>query len=123
MHRGKARVIATKNIYQMILNDESMKDVIAQYETKDDFLMQLCNGVSNNYEMLNLEIESKLKKGWSMNRLNVIDRAILLVASYEILFSDLDKRIIINEAVENAKVYCDDERHKFINGVLDKIGK
>lgn len=123
MHRAKARVIATKNIYQMILNNESMKDVIAQYETKDDFLMQLCNGVSENYEMLSLEVESKLRTGWSLKRLNVIDRAILLVASYEILFTDLDKRIIINEAVENAKIYCDDDRHKFINGVLDQIGK
>ncbi len=123
MQRAKARVIATKNIYQMILNNESMKDVIEQYETNDDFLMQLCNGVSDNYEMLSLEVESKLKEGWSLKRLNVIDRSILLVACYEILFTDLDKRIVINEAVENAKTYCDDDRHKFINGVLDKIGE
>lgn len=123
MHRAKARIIATKNVYQMILNNEGMSDVIAQYETKDDFLMQICNGVSDNYEMLSLEVESKLKKGWSLKRLNVIDRAILLVACYELLFTDLDRRIVINEAVENAKIYCDDDRHKFINGVLDKIGK
>lgn len=123
MHRAKARIIATKNVYQMILNNEGMSDVIAQYETKDDFLMQICNGVSDNYEMLSLEVESNLKKGWSLKRLNVIDRAILLVACYELLFTDLDRRIVINEAVENAKIYCDDDRHKFINGVLDKIGK
>lgn len=123
MHRGKARIIATKNVYQMLLNEEPMSEVISQYETKDDFLMVLCNGVSDNLEMLSLEISGYLKKGWSMNRLNTIDKAILLVAAFELLFTDLDRRIVINEAVENAKIYCDDDRHKFINGTLDKIGK
>ncbi len=123
MHRGKARVIAMKNVYQMLLNEETMAEVVAQYETRDDFLMQLCEGVSNNLEMLNLEVESNLKKGWNLKRLNTIDQAILLIAAYELLFTDLDRRIIINEAVENAKIYCDDDRYKFINGTLDKIGK
>ncbi len=122
MHRGKARIIATKNVYQMLINNEPMSDVVAQYETRDDFLMLLCDGVSKNLEMLNLEITANLKKGWTLARINTIDHAIMLVAAYETLFTDLDRKIIINEAVENAKIYCDDDRHKFINAVLDKIG-
>ncbi len=123
MHRGKARVIATKNVYQMLINNEPMNEVIAQYETRDDFLMNLCNGVSNNLEMLNLIITQNLKKGWTLTRLNTIDHAILLVACYEILFTDLDRRVVINEAIENSKIYCDDNRFKFINAVLDKVEK
>lgn len=121
MHRGKARVIATKNVYQMLINNEPMSEVIAQYETKDEFLMSLCDGVSKNLEMLNLTLNENLKKGWSLKRLNTIDHAILLIACYEILFTDLDRRVVINEAIENSKIYCDDDRFKFINAVLDKI--
>lgn len=123
MHRGKARIIATKNVYQMLINNEPMSDVIAQYETRDDFLMLLCDGVSKNLEMLNLVVLQNLKKGWTLKRLNTIDHAILLVACYEILFTDLDRRIIINEAIENSKIYCDDNRFKFINAILDKVEK
>lgn len=123
MHRGKARVIATKNVYQMLINRETMDEVVAQYETRDDFLMELCYGVSEHLENLTNEIKQNLKKGWSIERLNTIDLAITLVAAFELLYTDLDRRIIINEAVDNAKVFCDDDRYKFINGVLDKIGK
>ncbi len=123
MHRGKARIIATKNVYQMLINNEPMSDVIAQYETRDDFLMLLCDGVSQNLEMLNLVVLQNLKKGWTLKRLNTIDHAILLVACYEILFTNLDRRIIINEAIENSKIYCDDNRFKFINAILDKVEK
>ncbi len=123
MHRGKARVIATKNVYQMLINNEPMNEVIAQYETRDEFLMMLCEGVSKNLEMLDLVITKNLKKGWTLTRLNTIDHAILLIACYEILFTDLDRRVVINEAIENSKIYCDDNRFKFINAVLDKVEK
>ena len=50
-----------------------------------------------------------------------MEKAILLIATCELLESELPKKIIINEAVINAKAFCDDDSYKFINGVLGKI--
>ena len=50
-----------------------------------------------------------------------MEAAILLVSTSELLDSDLDKSIVINEAVINAKEYCDEDSYKFINGVLNDI--
>ena len=66
-------------------------------------------------------MNTKLKKGWSFDRLNKMEQAILLVATCELLESELDKSIVINEAVINAKQYCDEDSYKFINGVLTAI--
>ena len=58
---------------------------------------------------------------WDYNRLGYIEQAILLLGSVEILNMKYDKAIVIDEAVELAKEYCDDETYKLINGVLDKL--
>ena len=50
-----------------------------------------------------------------------MEQAILLIATCEVLESELDEKIIINEAVINAKEFCDEDSYKFINGVLHKI--
>ena len=66
-------------------------------------------------------LEKFLKKGWTFERLGHMEKAILLIATCELLESDLPKTIVINEAVNNAKIFCDDDSYKFINGVLSKI--
>ena len=71
-----------------------------------------------SYEKL---LNKFLKKGWTFDRLGVMERAILLIATCELLESDLPKKIIINEAVINAKEFCDDDSYKFINGVLSQV--
>ena len=59
---------------------------------------------------------------WRLERLTVLDRAILRLASAEILyFDDVPPKVSINEAVEIAKKYGDDEAGKFVNGVLDGV--
>ena len=61
-------------------------------------------------------------KRWRLERLTVLDRAILRLAAAEILyFDDVPPKVSINEAVEVAKKYGDDEAGKFVNGVLDSI--
>ena len=62
-----------------------------------------------------------MKKGWTFTRLSVMERAILLIATCELLESELPKTIVINEAVINAKKFCDDDSYKFINGVLSQV--
>lgn len=62
-------------------------------------------------------------KNWTIERLALIDRNILRLAIYELLYEALDEKIIINEAIEIAKKYGDIEAYQFINAVLDAISK
>ena len=63
-------------------------------------------------------LDSSVVKWW---RVNYIDQAILLVATSEILTAKVDRAVAIDEAVNIAKEYSDDESFKYINGVLDQI--
>lgn len=74
-------------------------------------------------ESLTQKIEKHLKSGWTFKGLKPVEKAILLLASYEIIHTNTQKPIIINEAVILAKQYCDNNAYKYINGVLDKINK
>ena len=62
-------------------------------------------------------IVSRLKK-WDINRINKVDLAILRLAKYEQLFTDIPNKVTINEAVELAKTFSSDEAPAFINGIL-----
>jgi N utilization substance protein B len=67
------------------------------------------------------EILNQALQDWQLNRLARIDRDILRIAVAEISFLGIPNRVAINEAVELAKRYSDDEGHRFINGVLRRV--
>ena len=69
----------------------------------------------------NKGIINKNLKDWSFDRLGYIEQAILLLATHEITAGEVQKPVVINEAVEFAKKYCDEDSYKFINGVLDRL--
>ena len=129
-HRKLAREKATIGVYQNLLVDCSLED-ITTYLNEDktlrenkksmDFCQWLVSTTLENKDSYQNLIEKHLKKNWSFERLSVMERAILLIATCELLESDLDKKVIINEAVMNAKVFCDDESYKFINGILSQV--
>lgn len=124
--REKA-VIAT---YQKLLVDTNETEV-REYlssdkelcEDKDDFdyCLMLITSVINNIEKYKAEIAKYLKSGWTLERLSKMELAILLVGCYELLETEQSKQVIINEAVELSKKYCDSEAYKFINGLLNKV--
>ena len=75
-----------------------------------DKLEEIDNIISNNL------------KDWKLDRLSKMDRQILRISAYEILYSDIPYKVSINEAVELSKKYSEkDESYKFINGVLKGI--
>ena len=75
-----------------------------------DKLKEIDNIISNNL------------KDWKLDRLSKMDRQILRISAYEILYSDIPYKVSINEAVELSKKYSEkDESYKFINGVLKGI--
>ena len=87
-----------------------------------EFAKELYSGVKINLDSVDEVINGYLKE-WSLEEIGNIERAILRLATYEILHSNLDDAVVINEAIELAKKLCNDTSPKFINGVLDAIMK
>lgn len=102
-------------------SDEILEDKKIRNKQKD-FADALFKGVITNLEAIDKEIEEHLTKN-NIDALGNVEKAILRLAVYEILFSDLDKPVIINEAIEIAKKLASDNAPRLINGVLDNINK
>ncbi|MBS5113518.1 MAG: transcription antitermination factor NusB [Coprobacillus cateniformis] len=128
--RQIARETATIGIYQNLLVESSLEDIyhflsenetLAKSQESMEFAKWLVEKTVQNRKSYQDLIEKHLKKGWTFTRLSVMERAILLIATCELLESELPKTIVINEAVINAKKFCDDDSYKFINGVLSQV--
>ena len=128
--RQIAREKATIGVYQNLLVDSSLEDILTFLSeektlTKSEetmaFSRWLVETTLQNKESYQTLIGKHLKKGWKFERLSMMEKAILMIAACELLESDLPKTIVINEAVLNAKKFCDDDSYKFINGVLGQI--
>jgi len=87
-----------------------------------DFALALYKGVEENIENIDTMIDAHLKE-WDLKNIGNIERAILRLGTYELLYTDLDSAVVINEAIELAKKLCSDTGPKFINGVLDAVYK
>ncbi|PLY05685.1 MAG: transcription antitermination factor NusB [Arcobacter sp.] len=101
--------------------DEILEEKKIRNKQKE-FALDLFNGVVENLEMIDVEIVSHLNQG-GIKDIGSVEKSILRLAIYEIFFKDLDKPIIINEAIELSKRLASDGAPKFINGVLDKVNK
>ena len=86
------------------------------------FSNALFSGTIENLESIDSEIASHLKE-WDYETIGKVEKAIMRLGAYEILVAGTDRAIIINECVELAKELADEKSPKFINGVLDAIGK
>jgi len=106
-------------------NEEISKFIDIIFENKKirnkqkEFGLNLFNGVMKNLATIDKELFSHLKK--EAEKLSHVDKAILRLAIYELLYTDIDKPVAINEAVELAKKLSSENSPGFINGVLDKI--
>ncbi len=128
--RQIARETAMIAIYQYLLVEHSLEEIeayisenktIMEDEATYTFCKTLIDTTLLNLDQYRNEISKHLKKGWTWERLSKMEQAILLVATSEILDSELAKGVIINEAILMAKTYCDEESYKFINGILHSL--
>lgn len=82
---------------------------------------QLVRGTAEQKEKIDAALSDKLEN-WTLNRLPKIERTVLRLAVYELLFMpDTPNRVVLNEAIELCKVFGDDKSSKFVNGVLSKF--
>jgi len=124
MKRRTAREKALQALFQIdVSNTEPSLAIehVLDGETSDDYLNQLVVGVVEQKEEIDALISENLEK-WSLDRLATVDRNLLRMAAFELKFSqDIPDNVILDEAIEIAKIYGDDQSSKFINGVLSKI--
>ncbi|PIU83384.1 MAG: transcription antitermination factor NusB [Elusimicrobia bacterium CG06_land_8_20_14_3_00_38_11] len=97
------------------------------WQTKDyekgivAFAQELIDGTIANLNEIN-ELLKQTAENWDIDRMASVDRAILRLASYELLYAlSTPPNAVINEAIELAKDFSTDESGKFVNGILDKI--
>lgn len=128
--RSKARRQVLQIMYQHEITGEGIAEIVEQgtYSTEDgpldDFAKLLLAGIEGHLEGIDKRISST-SENWTLSRMPAIDRNILRIACYEVLFTpDVPMSVAINEAVELAKVFGgDDDSSKFVNGILGRIAE
>jgi len=126
--RRKARELVIQILFHMEFNpgdpDEIFDLVCENFNSSRSiraFSKRLVRGVRENIEHLDKLIRQS-SKNWRLERMSIVDRSILRLAAYEILFmEDIPYKVSIDEAVELGKKYGTEESGAFINGVLDNI--
>jgi N utilization substance protein B len=125
--RRRARELALQGLYQWQLAGKDPVVIAAELAETQDFdksdsayFRSLLNGAIDNAPQLEAEMTPFLDR--SVAELSPIERGILLLGGYELMRElEVPYRVVINEAVELAKVYGGTDGHKFVNGVLDKL--
>ncbi len=124
--RSELRNICMTILYQYDLfkkDQVDINDIIKDnLEIDNDFVRDIVYGVITHQNEID-SIANKYMKDWTIDRIEKLGSAILRMAIFEIKYTDTPPIVVINEALELAKVYCDDSLKNIINAVLDKIIK
>ena len=131
MKRTELRELAFKLIYsleiQKTIEQEQLELFIEENQLEKEeektYIETTYQGIIQNKEEIENLIQDNLKEKWSIDRISKIDLAILKIAIYEMIYSKLPYKVVINEAVEIAKRYGDDSSKSFVNGILASIVK
>lgn len=117
--RREAREKGVQLVYEIEQRDADPETILAeQVLDPDPYTVRIVMGVAAEGERIDALIE-ELSRGWTLQRMPSMDRAILRVAAFELLSSpDVPTAVILNEAVELANSYSTDDSGRFVNGVL-----
>ncbi len=135
MKRTVSRIIAMFIVYDYLINGQLnidgildiMKKAYAEeeFEYDKDFTLELVNGVISNQREIDFIISLHLKN-YTLDRISYVDRSLLEIGVYELVFTNIPTNIIINEIVEISKNYSEIEGYqssKFNNAILDAVAK
>ena len=126
--RRKSREFALQVLYQLNITKQEAVTALTQFQEHfstdgevDEFLKRLVLGVLEHCQEFDRLIE-KYSENWRLDRINMIDRNILRMALFELLYCDeIPPKVSINEAIDLAKRYGSEDSGSFINGILDRI--
>lgn len=128
--KRRSRELALQMLFQMDMGTVQLKDLeenfLPQASASEAAKVLALHMVRNTWDKL-ADIDKHLRalaEHWDLARMAAVDRNILRLATYEILFdSEIPKSVAINEAIEIVKRYSTDDSGKFVNGILDKLEK
>lgn len=123
MNRREAREKAIQTLFQLDNIDLSIDEAIAFIvkEETNEFYENLVRGTIEHIEEIDAALKEKLEN-WQLDRLPKIERTVLRLAVFELLYSDeVPDRVVMNEAIELSKTFGDEKSGRFVNGVLSKF--
>jgi transcription antitermination protein NusB len=126
--RSRAREVALQLLYEADRNPVTTQERDREFVEKRlrgaplrQFALDLVAGVRSNLDSIDRVIQ-QVAQNWTLNRMTPIDRSILRLATYEVLFQpDTPPKVAIDEAIELAKRFGTGESARFVNGLLDRI--
>ncbi|OHD67515.1 MAG: transcription antitermination factor NusB [Spirochaetes bacterium RBG_16_49_21] len=129
-HRRKAREYALQGLYMYELSDTPIEELLKlQWVDKKipdnirEFAVTLINGSVEHMDEID-ELIIKHSKNWKFERLSLIDKSILRLSLYAMLYlKDIPVVVTINEGIELGKIYGGESSGQFINGILDAVRK
>lgn len=127
-NRRKARELAMQALYCFDMGQHDRRESLDLYcrnfmppKFAEPFFQQLVDGVMDHKPKIDTIIE-RFSSNWKVSRMSCVDRNILRIAVYEMLFcDDIPLKVSINEAIDVGKKFGTDESGSFINGILDSI--
>lgn len=125
--RRRARECTVQALYSWFISKNSIEQVELAFITDQDmqgvdipYFRKLLRGAVENMDAVDAALSPHLDR--AENEVDPIERSILRMAGYELKYElDVPYKVVINEAIEVAKVFGSDDSHKYINGVLDKL--
>ena len=132
MNRTQMRENAFKLLYSLeVQKKQNLEEQIDLYlqsnEIEDDeaitYIKDAIMGIEKNQEQIQSAIEANLKSNWKIDRISKVNLSILKLAIYEIKYTKVPFKVAINEAVELAKRYGEENAKTFVNGILASIVK
>lgn len=131
MNRTEARQEAFKLLYSMEIqqtSDEEQIDLFIQnneitQENTIEYIQETIKGIFQNKESIQEKISENLKAEWKLERISKVDLSLLELAIFEMLYKQIPYKVAINEVIELAKKYGEDNSASFINGILASVVK
>lgn len=129
MEEMTKRELAFCYIYSQELQHENSKSQVKLFldsvEVENgrtrEYVKEIAKGIKEKDEEITQMISQNLKAGWTIDRISTVDLALLKLAIYEIKYAKIPFKVAINEAVNLAKKYGEEQSASFINGVLAKV--
>ena len=125
--RRQSRELALKVLYQMEYGQSTVQEALSVFESNFKapgklwkYARELVAGIGLHMDELDARVES-VSRRWKMSRMAQVDRNVLRIAAFEMLYAGIPPKVAISEAVELAKRYSSEEAPAFINGVLDSL--
>ena len=132
MNRSKIRELAFELLYSLEIQkvekesiEEQIKIFLETNEITDkkaeEYFTDVVYGIQTNSEKIQETISSNLASNWKIERISKISLVLLKLSTYELIYKKIPYKVVINEVVELAKLYGDENAPSFINGVLGNI--